>query len=37
MLGGISIVSRSTTASRVVVGRTSTEVNHFSRKLFRIS
>jgi hypothetical protein len=37
MLGGISPVSRSTTASRVVVGKTSTEVNHFTRKLFEIS
>jgi hypothetical protein len=37
MLGGISPVSRSTNPNRVVVGKTSIEVNHFSRKLFGIS
>jgi hypothetical protein len=37
MLGGISPVSRSTIPNRVVVGKTSIEVNHFSRKLFGIS
>jgi hypothetical protein len=37
VLGGISLVFHSTTAKRVVVGKTSIEVNHFSRKLFGIS
>jgi hypothetical protein len=37
MLGGISPVSRSTIPNRVVVGKTSIEVTHFSRKLFGIS
>jgi hypothetical protein len=36
MLGRISLVSRSTIAGMVVVGKTSTEVNHFSRQLFGI-
>jgi hypothetical protein len=37
VLGGINPVSHLTTANRVVVGKTSTEVNHFSRKLFGIN
>jgi hypothetical protein len=36
ILGGTSPVSRSTTTNKVVWGKTSTEVNHLSRILFRI-
>jgi hypothetical protein len=37
MLGGTKLVCRSTTAIKVVWGRTSTEVNLLSRILFGIS
>jgi hypothetical protein len=37
MLGGTSLVSSSSTANKVVWGKTSIEVNLLSRILFRIS